>query len=202
MPSSNSAASCQPLTERRDQPITGIRQHAAKAHTGSDGMIDLRQSHLRFRSCRSRGKKQPQRQHDRDFASRQRQRYQGLAVSWRTSGGPTHPDPSSSPTLRLEPLGRNRVKSGDRREKWNAFGTLLLSRIRLVSSHFACCKRFASSRSCPTIAVKRRWTALARSGYLIRDLANPCQPTAYLCPKAEDGNRRKSVLQRARQRSG
>src|SRR5262245_7118009 len=28
------------------------------------------------------------------------------------------------------------------------------------------------------------------------DLRNPCQPTAYLCPKAEDGNRRKSVLQR------
>jgi len=34
------------------------------------------------------------------------------------------------------------------------------------------------------------------------DLRDPCQPTAYLCPKAEDGNRRKSVLQRARQRSG
>jgi hypothetical protein len=30
----------------------------------------------------------------------------------------------------------------------------------------------------------------------------PCQPTACLCPKAEDGNRRKRVLQRARQRSG
>ena len=26
-------ASCEPLTERRAQPITGIRQHAAKAHT-------------------------------------------------------------------------------------------------------------------------------------------------------------------------
>jgi hypothetical protein len=26
------------------------------------------------------------------------------------------------------------VKSGDRREKWNAFGTLLSSRIRLVST--------------------------------------------------------------------
>src|SRR5262249_51660579 len=25
-------ASCEPLTERRAQPITGIRQHAAKAH--------------------------------------------------------------------------------------------------------------------------------------------------------------------------
>jgi hypothetical protein len=47
---------------------------------------------------------------------------------------------------------------------------LLSSRIRLVSSHFACCKRFASSRSFPTIAVRRRWTALARSRYLIRDL--------------------------------
>ena len=30
-----------------------------------------------------------------------------------------------------------------------------------------------------TITVRRRWTALARSGYLIRDLANPCQPIAY-----------------------
>jgi hypothetical protein len=56
--------------------------------------------------------------------------------------------------------------------------------------------------TCPIIAVRRRWTALARSGYLIRDLTDPCQPTAYLCPKAEDGNRRKNVLQRARQRNG
>jgi putative tryptophan/tyrosine transport system substrate-binding protein len=46
-------ASCEPLAERRTQPITGIRQHAAKAHTRRDGTIDLRQSHLRFRSCRS-----------------------------------------------------------------------------------------------------------------------------------------------------
>jgi hypothetical protein len=30
------------------------------------------------------------------------------------------------------------------------------------------------------------------------DLRDPCQPTAYPYPKAEDGNRRKSVLQRAR----
>jgi hypothetical protein len=30
------------------------------------------------------------------------------------------------------------------------------------------------------------------------DLRDPCQLTVYLCPKAEDGNRRKSVLQRAR----
>ena len=91
-------ASCEPLAERRAQPITGIRQDAAKAHTGRHGTIDFRQSHLRFRSCRSifgrntrslqpsplarptLGKKQPQRQHDWDFASRKRQRYQGLAV--------------------------------------------------------------------------------------------------------------------------
>ena len=91
-------ASCEPLAERRTHPIARIRQHTAKAHTGRDGAIDLHQSHLRFRSCRSifgrntrslqpnplarptLGKKQPQRQHDRYFASRQRQRYQGLAV--------------------------------------------------------------------------------------------------------------------------
>jgi len=38
----------------------------------------------RFNRARSlvqlSGRKQPQRQHDRDFASRQRQRYQGLAI--------------------------------------------------------------------------------------------------------------------------
>ena len=34
------------------------------------------------------------------------------------------------------------------------------------------------------------------------DLRDPCQLSAYLCPKAEDENRRKGVLQRARQRSG
>jgi hypothetical protein len=56
------------------------------------------------------------------------------------------------------------VKSGDRREKWNAFGTLLSSRIRLVSSHLACCKRFASSRSCPTIAVRRQFSTGQSAG--------------------------------------
>src|SRR5262245_18901911 len=94
----NQFASREPLAERRAQPITGIRQDAAKAYAGRDGTIDLRQSHLRFRSCRSifgrntrslqpsplagptLGKKQPQSQHDRHFASRQRQRYKGLAV--------------------------------------------------------------------------------------------------------------------------
>ena len=69
-------ASCEPLTERRAQPITGIRQHAAKAHTGRDGTIDLRETLARP----TLGKKQSQCQHDWDFASRKRQRYQGLAV--------------------------------------------------------------------------------------------------------------------------
>src|SRR6266481_6751782 len=34
-------ASCEPLAERRAQPITGIRQHAAKAHTSRHDTIDL-----------------------------------------------------------------------------------------------------------------------------------------------------------------
>src|SRR5262249_40568130 len=46
-------ASCEPLTERRAQPITGIRQHAAKAHTGRDRTIDLRPSPLPLPSCRA-----------------------------------------------------------------------------------------------------------------------------------------------------
>src|SRR5262245_13744667 len=46
----NQFASREPLAERRAQPITGIRQDAAKAYAGRDGTIDLRQSHLRFRS--------------------------------------------------------------------------------------------------------------------------------------------------------
>ena len=91
-------ASCKPLAERRAQPITGIRQHAAKAHAGRDDTIDLCQSHLRLRprrsifgrntrslqpspiACPTLGQKQPQRQHDRDFAARQRQRHQRLAI--------------------------------------------------------------------------------------------------------------------------
>ena len=31
----------EPLTERRAQPITGIRQHATKAYAGGDRPIDL-----------------------------------------------------------------------------------------------------------------------------------------------------------------
>ena len=65
---------------------------------GRHGTINLHQSQFRFRSCRpifrrharsiqpgpiarpTLGKKQPQRQHDRYFTSRQGQRHQGLAV--------------------------------------------------------------------------------------------------------------------------
>src|SRR4029077_17415814 len=91
-------ASCEPLAERRSRPITGVRSDTAKEHTGRDGTTDFRQSHLRFRSCRSifgrntrslqssplarptLRKEQPQRQHDWYLASRKRQRYQCLAV--------------------------------------------------------------------------------------------------------------------------
>src|SRR5262249_2003490 len=77
---------------------TGIRQHAAEAHTGRDDTIDLCQSQLRLRPRRSTfgwntrslqpssiarpalGKKQSQPQHDRYFAARKRQRYKGLAI--------------------------------------------------------------------------------------------------------------------------
>ncbi len=40
-----------------------------------------------------------------------------LADIWRADP----PRPVVANTPRLEPLGRSRVKSGDRREKWNAF---------------------------------------------------------------------------------
>ena len=91
-------ASGEPLTERCAQPITGIRQHATEAHTGGDYTIDLRKSHLWLCPCHSifgrntrslqprliarptLGQKQPQRQHDRHFATRKRQRHQGLTV--------------------------------------------------------------------------------------------------------------------------
>src|SRR3979409_1979511 len=91
-------ASCEPLPERRAHPIARIRQPPAKTHTGGDHTIDLRQGDLRLRPCRSifarntrslqpsalarptLGKKQPQRQHDRYFASRKRQRHQRLAI--------------------------------------------------------------------------------------------------------------------------
>src|ERR1700688_5203115 len=40
-------AACRaPLTERRAEAVTGIRQHTAKAHTGGDDAVDLRQGDL------------------------------------------------------------------------------------------------------------------------------------------------------------
>src|SRR5262249_2401519 len=89
-------ARCEPLAERRAQTVTGIRPDAAKAPPSRNGAIDFQQSGLRLRSCCSilardtrsiqpssvvcptLGKKQPQRQHDRDFASRQCQRYAAM----------------------------------------------------------------------------------------------------------------------------
>jgi hypothetical protein len=91
-PSSSNPTSCQP------QPIPGIRQHTTEANAGRNDTIDLSQGYLRLRArcsifgrntrslqpsplaCPTLGKKQPQCQHDRYFASRKRQRYQGLAV--------------------------------------------------------------------------------------------------------------------------
>ena len=91
-------ANCERMAERRTLPVTGIRQHTAKAHTGCEYTIELRHSHLQFRPCHSildgntralqpspiarpaLGKEQPQCQHDRHFAARKRQRYQGLAI--------------------------------------------------------------------------------------------------------------------------
>ena len=40
------AACREPLTERRAEAVTGIRQHTAKAHTGCHHAIDLRQGDL------------------------------------------------------------------------------------------------------------------------------------------------------------
>src|SRR6516225_8434462 len=91
-------ASGEPLAERSAHSITGTRQDAAKAHTGRNNAIELRQGHLWFGPCGSilgwhtrslqpraiarptLGKKQPQCQHDRHFAARQCQRYQSLTV--------------------------------------------------------------------------------------------------------------------------
>jgi hypothetical protein len=85
------AASREPLAEWRAQPITGIRQHTAEAHTGCDHAIDLGQSNLRLRSCSlmfgrnprplqtypiarpTLGEEEVQRHHHRHFASRKRQ---------------------------------------------------------------------------------------------------------------------------------
>ncbi len=42
------AACREPLTERRAEAVTGIRQHTAKTHTGCHHAIDLRQGDLRL----------------------------------------------------------------------------------------------------------------------------------------------------------
>jgi hypothetical protein len=41
------------LAERRAQPVTGIRQHTAKAHAGRDHAINLSQGDLRLGPCHS-----------------------------------------------------------------------------------------------------------------------------------------------------
>src|ERR1700683_122814 len=46
-------ASCKPLTERRTEPVTGIRQHAAEAHASRRHAVDLRQCDLGLAASRS-----------------------------------------------------------------------------------------------------------------------------------------------------
>lgn len=46
-------ACCECLAEWSAHPITGVRQHSAKAHTGRDGTVDLHQRQLRLRARRS-----------------------------------------------------------------------------------------------------------------------------------------------------
>src|SRR5262245_27924262 len=53
-------------------------------------------------------------------------------------------------------------------------------------------------KSSPALRYSCKYSLSSRES----DLPDPCQPTAYRCPKAEDGNRRKSVVTRVRQRSG
>src|SRR6476646_8449272 len=47
------AASREPLAERRTEPVTGIRQHTAEAHTGRNHAIDLSERDLRLCPCGS-----------------------------------------------------------------------------------------------------------------------------------------------------
>src|SRR5262245_16117148 len=46
-------ASREPLAKRRAQPVTGIRQHTAEAHTGRHHAINLRERDLRLGPCRA-----------------------------------------------------------------------------------------------------------------------------------------------------
>ena len=88
----------QPLTERRTETVTGIRQHTAEAHADRYQAINLRQCDLGLCPCssifdRNTGslqpllianptvwKKKPQGHHHRNFAAGECQRHQSLAV--------------------------------------------------------------------------------------------------------------------------
>ena len=92
-------ATCrEPLTERRAEAVTGIRQHTAEANTGCDHAIDLSQRDLWLGPCCAMldrntgtlqtrriarpvlGKEETQCHHYRHFTPRKRQRYQRLAI--------------------------------------------------------------------------------------------------------------------------
>ena len=80
------------------EPVTGIRQHTAEAHTGRHHAIDLSERDLRLGPCGSifdrnarplqphriarpaLGNEEAQCDHHRHFAARERQRHQRLAV--------------------------------------------------------------------------------------------------------------------------
>jgi len=87
-----------PLTERRAEAVTGIRQYTTETNPGCDHPIDLGQRHLWLGSCCAMldwntstlqtcriarpalGKEETQCHHYRHFTPRKRQRYQRLAI--------------------------------------------------------------------------------------------------------------------------
>ena len=96
---SPSNATCrEPLTERRPEAVTRIRQYTAEANPGSDHPIDLSQRDLWLGPCCAMldwntstlqtrriarpalGKEETQCHHYRHFTPRKRQRYQRLAI--------------------------------------------------------------------------------------------------------------------------
>lgn len=92
------AARAQCLPERSGQPITGIGQHAAEAHSCRDNSVDLHDRELRLCAILTQGRRHaglihsrgiarpafqqelPQTQHDRNFGRGQRHRHQLSAV--------------------------------------------------------------------------------------------------------------------------
>lgn len=86
------------LTERRAEPVTGIRQHTAEADTGCEHAINFSQRDLRLgsrgamldgnaRTLQARriarptlGQEEPQCDHHWHFTARKCQRYQRLAI--------------------------------------------------------------------------------------------------------------------------